>query len=193
MTRAPRIDTLRNQLAATTRLLELVNAGLHTLHTLAYDRTAADEIRVRGGQPDYALDTNGDPRARDAYRHLARAIDDTCVRLTFATHEAINILNAGGSPGLNRQHPATVTVVEHARAIEAQARRIRNGGFNPGRTLPQPKEHAADRVLIHELDTLKRRNTKLERQLQSRDRRIADLNDRLRRSKGPSTSSTDVT
>lgn len=162
---APRIDTLRNQMHATTLLLTQTADLVHVLHDLAYSRaTAVETIRVRGGQPDYALDNHGDPRARAAYRHLGRAIDHACAHLATAAHDALRVLNEGDIPGTNRRHPATITVTEHAQAIEAQHRRIQAGEPDI-RTHPQPQQAGADKAIARKIRSLEADNERLRRRL----------------------------
>lgn len=168
MSNAPRIDKLRAQLHSTAQLLEIVGREVATLHGLAYDRRrAVDEIRVRGGIPDYALDTHGDPRARRAYADLARAIDHVCVHLATHTHDVLRLLNDGDKPGNNRQHPATITALEHAEAIDAQVRRIRNGTQLPAGTQPQPQIRGAQRNLTGTIRRLEAEVTRLRRLLET--------------------------
>lgn len=167
VTNAPRIDKLRSQLAGTITLLEIVGREVATLHGLAYDRRrAVEEIRVRGGIPDYALDTHGDPRARRAYIDLARAIDHVCVHLATHTHDVLRLLN-DGEKGTNRQHPATVTALEHAEAIDAQARRIAQGTQLPTGTVPQPRIPGSQRNLTGTIRRLEAEVTRLRRLLET--------------------------
>ena len=164
---APRIDKLRSQIHGTQELLELAAAQVATLHGLAYDRPrAVEQLRVRGGIPDYALDNHGDPAARNAYTSLARAIDHVCVHLATATHDVVRLLN-DGAKGTNRQHPATVDALEHAEAIDAQTRRIANGTALPTRVLPQPRIAGADKSLAAKIRRLEADNADLRRQLKT--------------------------
>lgn len=163
----PRIDTLRNQTQATATLLDDISNLVHLLHDLAYSRsTAAERIRVRGGQPDYALDTHGDPKARAAYRRLGRTIDHACAQLATACHDTLRILNDGGQPGTNRHHPATIDVVEHVLAIDAQHRRIQAGEPDI-RTRPQPRQAGTETAMAQRIRRLEADNTRLRRRLKT--------------------------
>jgi hypothetical protein len=151
---APRIDTLRRQIADMTRLLHETAGILETLHELAYDRAAATEqIRVAGGQPDYALDRHGDPRARDAYTALGRMIDHLARYTAEHAGPALALVNAADN-GTGRRHPATVTALEHARLIEAQAARIARGEFDPGRALPQASVPGSSKTITGKIRKL---------------------------------------
>lgn len=175
MSDVPRIDNLRRSLDGTVRLLGITAKGVATLHELAYDRRVADEVRVRGGQPDYALDTNGDPAARAAYKTLALAVDTVCVQLVKAAQDSLKVLNEGSSAGRNRQHPAYVTVAEHAEAIAAQARRVERGEFDAGRTLPQPGSARVVGHLRRQVDQLQSRNAQLTRTIKEESERITSV------------------
>jgi hypothetical protein len=153
---APRVDKVRGQIDATRELLARALDIAHVLHTLAYNRQTADEVRVRGGWPDYALDTHGDPRARHAYRTLADTLLDVASRLSVAGHDAVRIVNEGEPAGTNRQHPATIQLAELAEALDARARRIAAGDVDtPRRAGPQPKADAAITHLVKENRTLR--------------------------------------
>jgi hypothetical protein len=137
---APRIDSLRSQLAATIDLLQTVGEELEDLHALAYDRPRLAQERTNGGMRDYALDTHGDPRARDAYRALGGASTKACESLAIAAHETIRLLREGTPTGIRTRRHATAA--EIATAIAAQGRRIARGEYTPIRRLPQPKPGA---------------------------------------------------
>lgn len=169
---APRIDTLRRQLTETAELLTTTARILETLHELAYDRASADEqIRVAGGQPDYALDRHGDPRARAAYAALGHMIDHLARYTAEHAGPALALVNVADN-GTGRRHPATVTALEHARLLEAQAARIARGEFDPGRALPQAAVPGSRktitgkiRKLEADLATERKRADRLERRL----------------------------
>ena len=171
---APRIDTLRRQLTETAELLTTTARILDTLHEIAYDRAAASErLRVAGGQPDYALDRHGDPRARSAYVRLGRMIDHVCNYVGDHAHGALELVNEADDPGGDR-HPMAITALEHAIALEAQARRIARGEFDPGRTahqatVPGSRKTIAGKIrkLETELATDRRRADRLERRLEA--------------------------
>lgn len=69
---APRIDTFRRTIDAVIVRLSEFRAEVGDLHDLAHDRhRAGNDAKVRGGSRDYALDTHGDPRARQLYIDVA--------------------------------------------------------------------------------------------------------------------------
>lgn len=169
MTRAPRIDTLRNRITATRELLTTIHDELEDLHVLAYDRqAAAAEAPVRGGQRDWALDTHGNPHARTAYRALAEATINACAQLAEASHNAIRILR-DHQPGDTPRTRRLITTDELVTALAAQARRQTNRtSYQATRAIPQPEHaevlRAAERV-IKERDQLRDRCEKLEARL----------------------------
>lgn len=169
MTRAPRIDTLRNRITATRELLATIHDELEDLHVLAYDRrAAAAEAPVRGGQRDWALDTHGDPHARAAYRMLAEATINACAQLAEASHNAIRVLR-DHQPGDTPRTRRLITTDELVVALAAQARRqTSRTSYQPTRAIPQPEHaevlRAAERI-IRERDQLRDRCEKLEARL----------------------------
>lgn len=65
---APRIDSTRNLVDQMILLLAEFRAEVHDIHDLSSNRgRAAEEAKVRGGDPDYCLDNHGDPEARRLY------------------------------------------------------------------------------------------------------------------------------
>lgn len=161
-----RLDTLRNQLTATTELLGMIRQELEDLHVLAYERhSAADEAKVAGGTHDYALDTHGDPRARAAYRQLGDTTADACATLATVTHDALNLLRTGNTPSTRGRR--TIQLEELGNAIAAQARRASRGEYTPIRRGPQPDRDQAMAQLRKQLDTLQR---KLDKVTKQRDR-----------------------
>lgn len=153
----PRIDSTRNRLDATTRLLETARSDLDVLHALAYERhTARREAVVAGGARDYALDTHGDPRARGAYKQLSLACHDTCDILAEAAHDAIALLREGDGHG-RRRGGAALTAVDMAVALDAQARRAARGEFTPRSSVPQPGAAEAGSVTLESLAAENRR------------------------------------
>lgn len=168
---APRIDTLRNQLAASQTMLAKAGSILDTLHQLAYDRATANDVRVRGGQPDYALDTHGDPNARRAYTDLAHLIDHLCQQVATRVHPALAIVtDAEDTSG--RRHPYAITAREHAEALDAQARRIARGEFDPGRTETQPQIPKSRKTLAGKITAL---DADLKRERRRADRAEAEV------------------
>lgn len=171
-----RIDSLRNQLKSTIDLLETVAVELDDLHVLAYDRaTAAEEAHVAGGSRDYALDTHGDRRARDALRHLAERTVDACGLISYAANEAGRLLQ--GEDTGRRTGPRTATAIEIAEQIAAQGRRIARGEYVSHRRLPQPASTLAWSKLVAAKETAERENTRLARQ-------VSELTDQVARLEG---------
>lgn len=166
VSRAPRVDTITNRVAATRGLLELVEPELRDLHVLAYDRYVAHrEVMVKGGEKDYALDNHGDQRARDAYRALSTATGNACNLIAGAAHDAIALLRERTNH--QRVGRLYIDAEELAVAIEAQARRAARAEFTPIRREPQPDAERAHRVVQQLRD--------------ERDKAIADLDRALRR------------
>lgn len=131
-----RIDTARNQLAATRALLDLALTQMEDLHVLAYERQAAsDDAKVAGGGHDYALDTHGDQRVRDAYRRFSDILHATTLDLAEAAHDVLRYLSAAGNAS---RGPRITSALEHALLLEAKARRVQRGEYQPARVMPQP-------------------------------------------------------
>lgn len=132
-----RIDTLRNRVTSTVGLLLLLAEELEDLHVLAYNRPASvGEERVKGGSRDFALDTHGDPKARDAFRDLNRVTLDLAELATIAAHDAVKVLTAGevSTKGTRR----SIKFAELADKIRAQAERVKRGEYTPIRRMAQP-------------------------------------------------------
>jgi hypothetical protein len=168
----PRIDTIRNRLAATVTLLGDVQPHLADLHALAYDRATARREAVNGGDRDYALDTHGDPRARTAYKHLALATIDACELLAEAAHDVTRLLKDGDHDHTKSRH--YINDEELAVALAAKATRIARGENESIPTNAQPNADMTARVLarvIAERDALQRKVDHLERQLPDQPRR----------------------
>lgn len=147
----PRIDSTRNRLEATIRLLETARTDLDVLHGLAYERhTAKREAMVSGGARDYALDTHGDPRARSAYKQLSLACGDACDILAEAAHDALRLLREGDNDG-RRRGGGSLRIVDLAVALEARARRASRGEFTPRPSVPQPNGAEAAEVTMESL------------------------------------------
>jgi hypothetical protein len=166
-----RIDTVRSRLVGTQALLELVAAQLEDLHVLAYDRqTAARELAVTGGSRDWALDTNGDPRARDAYRQLNIAAMGACTKLAEAANTAVRLLTEG-DPGEPRPRTRrTIRLHELASAVDAQARRIARGDYTPVANRPQPATSAIDGLVDRLARDLEQANARADRLAQRLER-----------------------
>ncbi len=152
-----RIDKLRNQFTATHGRLQLAEAEIEDLYVLAYDRPAAKEQRVNGGERDYALDTHGDPRARQLLRDGASILDATMADIS-AWCDAVRAFMADGEIAARRK-PFTVTANETADAIAAQSRRRRRGEYTPRRTYPQNVDQiiAENRQLRKRIEELERK------------------------------------
>lgn len=142
--RTPRIDTIHNRITAAVKVVAMAEEEIDDLHILAYERhTARRELAVAGGQPDYALDTNGDMRARDAYRQLGLATLDALEILEQAATDTIRVLRDGQRS--QRRSRRMINLEELAAAIEARARRAaRDEDYTPVRREPQPD---ADNVM----------------------------------------------
>ena len=154
---------------------------LEDLHVLAYDRQAAAEATVRGGQRDWALDTHGNPHARTAYRQLAEATINACAQLAEASHNAIRILR-DHQPGDTPRTRRLITTDELVTALAAQTRRQTNRtSYQAIPAVPQPEHaevlRAAERIirerdrLAAEVDKLRARLAIYEPDDQERPRR----------------------
>jgi hypothetical protein len=196
---APRIDTALNEIATAMSVLEQTARIMPTLHELAYDRhSAAEQIRVKAGKPEYYLDNHGDPRARAALRRISTAVIAATGKLTDAAKAAERIVGEGGDPGDDHQHPALVTIVEHAEALDAQLRRLRRGEFDPGATYTQKTHERTNRTMVRKIRSLEGQTKvkdrvasrtirnleaqvrRRQRQLELRDRAIAELRAQLK-------------
>lgn len=164
---------MRNRLAATRELLSLAERELEDLHILAYERArAASDAKVSGGTRDYALDTHGDVKAREAYTRLGDVIVGgpgvvgVCDLLAGAAHDMIRILRVGES---NSRSPSIrVSALELAEALEAQAARIAQGMYTPVRKEHQPGQKKINRAvteLREERDRLATQNGRLKTRL----------------------------
>lgn len=135
---APRIDTFRREVRDAGDLLRFLAQNVDTLHDLAYSRhrnPTAD--RVRGGQRDYALDTHGDPKARELYADSAKTVLALVDRLVTVEAEVRSFLTAGtagGSVDLN----AGTSTDEVVRQIAARRRRVARGEYEPHPIAKQP-------------------------------------------------------
>lgn len=136
----PRIEVIRSRLKAAIAMLELVGGHLDTLRDLAYDRArAAERVRVNGGDPDYALDTNGDPRARQLYQQAAWEVLDLIEDGTVIAHDLVKFMNAG-EQAARRRTAVDATPDQVVAALEAQRRRIARGESQaPTEEQPKPK------------------------------------------------------
>jgi hypothetical protein len=127
---APQLRVVTREVKAAQAMLGLVLDHLGVVHELAYDRVkAADRLKVMGGTHDYALDTNGDPKARELYTQVAYETEDLIRLLAVAAHELVAFMKTPEPAGLHRRRrvgdecaPADVVV-----ALEARERRIARG------------------------------------------------------------------
>lgn len=160
-----RIDTARNQVGDARELLNRVLVELDDLHVLAYERLTAseDRVHVRGGSRDYALDTHGDPRVRDAYRVFSDAIGHAAQDITDAALGLLKHLSVGETAALRT--PRTVTAAEHALLIAARGRRISRGEYAPRRNEHQAGTDEALQASAAEVMRLEREVARLERRL----------------------------
>lgn len=161
----PRIDSMRNRLAATRQLMAMLEDELEDLHVLAYERQRLTSERVRGGEPDYALDNHGDPRARSAYREIGTATVHALEVIADAHHTALQLLRSGER---GRNPTRKVKAEELAAALETQARRAARGEYTPGRREAQPDAALAQQAvaeLIRERDRYKELSERYERRL----------------------------
>jgi hypothetical protein len=127
----PRIDSIRNSITTTTTLLAQTRTILDDLYVLAYDRPkAALAERSSGGARDYALDTHGDPIARNRLNDLKRALDAATIAVDYACNEAIAHLNPPSEPN-PRTIARTATALDVHDAHDARQRRITRGEYTP--------------------------------------------------------------
>ena len=170
-----RIDTARNQIAATVALLTQIGAELEDLHHLAYERpTTIEQLRVNGGQRDWALDTHGNPFARQAYRDIGEAIMTACAHIAERSHAAAAILRTADDNRPDVRSSRTITALHLAELIEARARRTTDPHqYSPIRYLPQPD---ADTALRQSEHALKLACIKIEALSRLLDRAKRDLN-----------------
>lgn len=168
-----RIDTLRNRVNATIDLLKLLAAQLEDLHVLAYERNVArvEMERVQGGDRDYALDTHGDPRARDAFRALNTTTMSAAEWIATATHDALRLLTEGKPPTSGTRK---ATAVEVGHALVAQSRRVQRGEYTPYRGFPQPGIDTSLKATEQENERLTREVKKLEKRLRATKARLDD-------------------
>lgn len=134
---APRIDTVRRNIATTRDLLELVARELDDLHALAYDKPRGKERpNVRGGERDYALDRHGDPKARELLKELATNLDAVLAALSDTALQTRAFMR-DGTVG-RRVQMRRVSPTELKGLLDAQKRRQERGEYAPNRTYPQP-------------------------------------------------------
>lgn len=125
----PRIEQIRNRANASVDLVRLVVTHLDTLRDIAYDRTKAAQWRdrVKGGDRDFALDTNGDMEARRLYHQVAHELLDLLDDSTTICHDVATFMRDGKLHTGRRRTGADITADELAVVLEVQRRRIANG------------------------------------------------------------------
>lgn len=134
----PRIDVARRAMAETADLLRQCIAEIDDLHAMAYERRVGGErVNVRVSVTDWALDRQGDPVARAAYRRLLGAVLATYAPVNAAARDAVGILRQGDRPA-RVMSARTASAAEVLAAIEAQARRASRGEYTPHRVYAQP-------------------------------------------------------
>lgn len=155
-----RIDSARNQIEATRELLGLSLLELETLYVLSYERSVAgDEVKVAGGERDYALDTHGDARIRDAYQAFTDQLVSSSRDMADSGRDLLRYLRAyvkGTKTG-----PRTTTAIEYAGLLEAKARRAARGEYQPHQPMPQPARDDALTSVTRELQRVQRLNRRL--------------------------------
>lgn len=180
-----RIDTFRNRVQGTIGLLQLVAEHLEDLHVLAYDRHRAGQAqRVAGGELDYALDTHGDPRARELWQTSALRVLDNAEDLNVVLHEVIQFFSAGQTSA-RRDATADASLGEVLTALAAQRRRRDRGEFSPTLLVAQPRVVEPDSV-IAELELLRSAVRKVQAQITDGSRLTPTEHDALRRAVDPS-------
>lgn len=164
-----RIDTTRNQIATTQALLTRALAEAEDLHVLAYERQAASEdIKVNGGKADYALDTHGDVRVREAYRAFIAQLTMNAAALEDAAHQLLAHLSRDTKNG--HRGPRISLALQNALLLEAKARRAARGEYQPHQGLPQPAKDDAFQAALQDNARLERENKKLTRDLDEANR-----------------------
>lgn len=139
-----RIDTFRRQLTGLIALVELVRDNADDLHDLATDRARAATVKVRGGQPDYALDNHGDVRARQLLHDIQQRTLDAVEPLHQAAADAASYLRPTHTRTGRRDTTADATSTEILEAIAAQQRRHQRGERTSTATVDQPSVYTPD-------------------------------------------------
>lgn len=179
-----RIDTFRNRLAGTRGLLALTEQHLDDLYVLAYDRHRAGQAqRVAGGERDYALDTHGDPKARELWQRTALKVLDAAEDLTVVLHEVTSYFNPGRI-STRRDTTADAPISELIEAMAARQRRRDRGEYQPATLIdqPTPTEPAS---IAGELELLRSAARKIAPQIEDRGRLTPAEHDALRRAIDP--------
>lgn len=135
---APRIDTYRRETDDAISLLRWLSGQIADLHDLAYIRhSRGSGEKVRGGSRDYALDTHGDPRARNLYEDAAKQVIHLVDELIEVEKDIRSYLTAEGSNSTGDPKAATTTD-EVIRQIKARRRRMARGEYEPKPIAQQP-------------------------------------------------------
>lgn len=134
----PRIDTFRREASDAVSLLRWLSSQIADLHDLAYIRhsNGAGE-RTHGGSRDWALDTHGDPIARDLYRDAATKVIDLVDELIDTEKAVRSYLTKRGSNSTGDPAAGTTTD-EVIRQIKARRRRMARGEYEPMPIAQQP-------------------------------------------------------
>jgi 5-methylcytosine-specific restriction endonuclease McrA len=143
---APRIDTFRSTIDGLIIALSQIRDETQDLHELAYSRyRAAQESKVRGGSPDYALDNHGDKRARELYTEVARATVGLGRDVLGSLDRIRSYLTAGdGSVYQRRNKAGDAPRAEVLSAIAAAERRRKRGEYAPTRIAAIPQIDAIE-------------------------------------------------
>lgn len=143
--RAPDIRTVDNRLDAATALIALVRDQLHELHTLGNDRPRASErLNVQQTRTDYALDSHGDPRARELYRQVALELVSLIELMSVAAHTMQRWLRNGEIDTTRRRGSTVITSDEFLEALAAQQRRADRGETDRALVDQPTRKHATD-------------------------------------------------
>lgn len=179
-----RIDTFKNRVDGARGLLDMVGHQLEDLHILAYDRHHAGQSqRVAGGDRDYALDTHGDPRARELWHRSALQVLDATEDLSMVLHEVLAFFSPGRLSA-RRDTTADASNAEVIEALAAATRRRKRGEYQAAALVEQPPvtEPAST---ANELDLLRAAMRKVAGQVQDLARLTPAERDALRRAVDP--------
>lgn len=141
---APReVEELRRTLAAVADAAPRLACRLEALHSVAFDRSVSDAVKVMASHEGWALADVGVAEAKDAWRVLARVARHAAVQLEAACVAAENILAAGESADVSLRGTLLgdddeSASSELARRVSRQRARLARGEFDPGRAEPQP-------------------------------------------------------
>lgn len=126
----PRVEVVRTRFRAAIEILTMAGSQVEDLYEIAYNRrAAADRLDVQGGSKDYALDTHGDPLARQLYRQASWELLDLIEDSAEAAHDIVKFFKTGALVTGRRRTAGDASPAELAEALEAQARRGRRAGL----------------------------------------------------------------